>query len=272
LSDVEPGARAFDPSLLPEALAELVAGATLRPISIGQSGSVVAFVDHPDQNLVVKLVERDGPAPALVPEAERVSWLAERFPAPRLVAHGRDESAEWLVTTALDGSDATTTPIAADPGRLASLLGEHLRRLHELDPGDCPFDASTASLVAHARSRVEAGQVDPAEFEPIHHGLTPEELLAHVESVAPEEPDDPVVTHGDYCLPNVVLRPDGSLAGLVDLGLLGVGDRYRDLGIGARSIAHNIGGGAVGAFIDGYGLDRPDLARLDAFVTIDDLF
>lgn len=264
----------FELSTLPRELAALLAGATVRPITVGMSGSVVARVERVDDvDLVVKLVERGGAAPALAPEADRIAWIAARFPAPVLVTHGSDDGAEWLVTAALDGVDATATPLAADPGRLATLLGQHLRRLHDtLDPVECPFDASTASLVAHARRQVEAGLVDPADFQPIHHGLTPEDLLAHVEASAPAEPDDPVVTHGDYCLPNVVLGRDGELVGLVDLGLLGVGDRYRDLGIGARSVAHNLGGTAVGAFIDGYGLDRPDLARLDAFVTIDELF
>lgn len=267
-------ARAFDPSRLPDALAALLDGATLVPISIGMSGSVVArAVRTDDVDLFLKLVEPASGSPSLAPEAERLAWLDGRFPSARLIEHGSDDQAEWLVTTALDGCDATATPLAADPGTLATLLGQHLRRLHdEIDAAECPFDASTTSLVAHARRQVEAGRIDAADFQPIHYGMSPEELLAHVEATVPDEPDDPVVTHGDFCLPNVVLDDDGRLSGVVDVGLVGVGDRYRDLGIGARSIAHNLGGTAVGAFVDGYGLDRPDLGRLDAFVTIDELF
>jgi aminoglycoside phosphotransferase len=270
---VDPESKALDPRDLPAELADLVAGAALVPIVVGRSGSIVARVARPSGDLILKLVERSGGAPALEPEAERLRWLLGRFPAPEVVLHGGDESAEWLVTTALDGADATSTPLATDPGRLATLLGEHLRRLHdEVDPSQCPFDASTASLVAHARRQVAEGRIDPGDFQPIHHGLTAEEMLGHVEAAAPDEPTDPVVTHGDYCLPNVILLHDGTLSGLVDVALLGVGDRYRDIGIGARSIAQNLGGAAVGAFVDGYGLDRPDLARLDAFVMIDELF
>jgi aminoglycoside phosphotransferase len=271
---VDPASSALELSALPSELAALVADATLVPVSVGMSGSVVARMSRTEgDDLVLKLVERGSTAPSLAPEVERLRWLATRFPAPELVAHGSDDAAEWLVTTALTGSDATVCPLGADPGRVATLLGQHLRRLHdELDPAMCPFDASTASLVAHARQQVAAGHVDAADFQPIHQGLSPEELLGLVEVTVPAEPTDPVVTHGDYCLPNVVLHEDGTLAGLVDVGLLGVGDRYRDLGIGARSVAQNLGGTAVGAFIDGYGLDRPDLARLDAFVMIDELF
>jgi aminoglycoside phosphotransferase len=270
---VDAESKVLDPRDLPAELADLVAGASLVPVGVGRSGSVVARVVRPSSDLILKLVARGGPAPALEPEAERLRWLVGRFPTPEVVLHGADEAAEWLVTTALDGADATATPLATDPGRLAALLGQHLRRLHdEVDPTGCPFDASTASLVAHARRQVVEGRIDPADFQPIHHGITAEEMLGHVEAAAPDEPTDPVVTHGDYCLPNVVLLHDGSLSGVIDVGLLGVGDRYRDIGIGARSIAQNLGGAAVGAFVDGYGLDRPDLARLDAFVMIDELF
>lgn len=270
---MDPASPTLDHADLPAALADLVAEATLEPIRVGKSGSVVARIVRPDGDvLVLKLVECAGAAPALDPEADRLRWLAERFPAPTVVAHGRDDLAEWLVTTSLAGHDATATPLGADPGRLATLLGEHLRGLHELDITTCPFQSSTGSLVQHARRQVDAGRVDPTDFQPIHRGLSPEELLELVAASVPDEPTDPVVTHGDYCLPNVVLHEDGTLSGLVDVGLLGVGDRYRDLGIGARSVARNLGGTAVGAFIDSYGLERPDLARLDAFVMIDELF
>jgi len=270
---VDAESKVLDPRDLPGELADLVAGATLVPVVVGRSGSVVARVVRPSGDLILKLVERGAAAPTLAPEAERLQWLHSRFPAPEVVLHGGDERAEWLVVTALEGADASATQLATDPGRLATVLGQHLRRLHdEVDPAQCPFDASTASLVAHARRQVAEGRIDPADFQPIHHGLTAEEMLGHVEAVAPDEPTDPVVTHGDYCLPNVILLDDGSLSGVVDVGLLGVGDRYRDIGIGARSIAQNLGGAAVGAFVDGYGLDRPDLARLDAFVMIDELF
>ena len=263
-----------DVDALPDELAERVAGADLEPISIGRSASVVARVRRDGHHdLVLKLAERGAEIGGIAAEAARTRWLSTRFPAPRIVADGGDDRVEWLLAEALPGRDATASPLAGDPARLAHQLGRILRRLHDdVDPADCPFDGRTATLLAHARAQVAAGRVDPADFQPIHRGLGPDELLAVVEQVAPDDPADPVVTHGDYCLPNVVLTDEGELAGLVDLGLLGVGDRYRDIGIGARSIAANLGGPAVGPFVDGYGIDRPDLARIDAFVMLDELF
>lgn len=270
-----------DLDTLPPALASHLRGAQLTPVTVGRSGSVVARVERDGRSdLFVKLVdETDGSCSlenegscSLENEIERLAWLQGRWPVPELVDHGRADGACWMVTTALAGVDATRSPLGADPELLARLLGRSLRHLHDTGPVDgCPFDGRSSALVEHARRRVEDGLVDPADFEPIHQGLTPEELLGHVAERRPEDPPDLVLTHGDYCLPNVIFA-GGQLSGVVDCGLVGVGDRYRDLGIGARSIAHNLGPGAVGPFFDAYGIDRPDLARVDAYVMIDDLF
>ena len=70
---------------------------------------------------------------------------------------------------------------------------------------------------------------------------------------APEELDL-VVGHGDLCAPNVLLTNEGSLAGYVDLGKLGVADRAADLGCGVWSLEFNHLGFVVNEFLAAYGL------------------
>jgi aminoglycoside phosphotransferase len=97
------------------------------------------------------------------------------------------------------------------------------------------------------------------------------ELLA----AAPIE-EDLVLTHGDFCLPNVIIRPHAAgaprVAGLVDCGRAGVADRYQDIALGLRSIAYNFGGGAVPAFLEAYGLRRVDQAEVDFIWLLDEFF
>jgi aminoglycoside phosphotransferase len=50
--------------------------------------------------------------------------------------------------------------------------------------------------------------------------------------------EDLVVTHGDACWPNFILRPDGDVA-IVDLGRFGVADRHQDLALFLRSGRRN---------------------------------
>ena len=65
--------------------------------------------------------------------------------------------------------------------------------------------------------------------------------------------------HGDYCLPNALLDGD-DVVGFVDLGGLGVADRWWDLAVATWSLRWNLGPGLEDTFLDAYGTVR-DNAR-----------
>src|ERR1700728_4085606 len=73
-------------------------------------------------------------------------------------------------------------------------------------------------------------------------------------------PDKLVVCHGDACAPNTLLTGDGRWSGHVDLGLLGVADRWADLAVATWSAEWNYGPGWDGLLLDSYGI-RPDPER-----------
>jgi kanamycin kinase len=54
-------------------------------------------------------------------------------------------------------------------------------------------------------------------------------------------------------VPNVLLE-DGEVTGFVDIGGLGLADRWRDLAVGTWSVTHNLGPGFEAAFLEGYGV------------------
>lgn len=61
-----------------------------------------------------------------------------------------------------------------------------------------------------------------------------------------------VLIHGDYCLPNVLVR-DGRLSGLVDVGGAGFGSPDVDLAAGVWALKYNFGPGFAREFLDAYG-------------------
>ncbi len=69
-----------------------------------------------------------------------------------------------------------------------------------------------------------------------------------------------VVCHGDTCAPNTLIGDDGRCAGHVDLGALGVADRWADLAIATWSTRWNYGDGWEPALLAAYGID-PDPER-----------
>jgi aminoglycoside phosphotransferase len=61
-----------------------------------------------------------------------------------------------------------------------------------------------------------------------------------------------VLIHGDYCLPNVLVR-DGELSALVDVGRSGLGNPEDDLAAGVWTLQYNYGKGFARAFLEAYG-------------------
>jgi aminoglycoside phosphotransferase len=61
-----------------------------------------------------------------------------------------------------------------------------------------------------------------------------------------------VLIHGDYCLPNVLVR-DGKLSGLVDVGRSGLGNPEDDLAAGVWTLQYNYGKGLARGFLEAYG-------------------
>jgi kanamycin kinase len=172
------------------------------------------------------------PGRELSGEAERLRWAQRWTPVPHVLEHGSDREGAWLLTTAVPGRPAVDPRWVADPAVATTAIGRGLRMLHDALPvAECPF-VPDADVPAEVRARI---------------GEPP--------------PPDRVVCHGDACVPNTLLHDDGTFAGHVDLGLLGVGDRWADLAEAAWSIGFNYGPGHEHLLYEGYGID-PDPRRI----------
>ncbi|PQM49656.1 Aminoglycoside 3'-phosphotransferase [Mycobacterium talmoniae] len=70
-----------------------------------------------------------------------------------------------------------------------------------------------------------------------------------------------MVCHGDACAPNTLLDEDGRCCGHVDLGELGVADRWADLAVATLSLGWNYPGQWQDDFFTAYGVE-PDPVRI----------
>ena len=192
-----------------------------------------------------------------VDERDRLLWLGKHFEVPEIKVYADG----WLVL-----ADVGAPSLAAvDPVLAGTVMGTVLRALHSLPVASCPYDARIPVVLENARRNVEAGLVDADDFDDDNRGVTPAALLERLVATAPET-EDLVVTHGDFCPPNVLLRPDGSTV-LIDVSRLGVSDRHRDLALAHRELDEE----AVAAFDRAYGLTpRPEL--LDWYRLLDEFF
>jgi kanamycin kinase len=130
----------------------------------------------------------------------------------------------------------------ASPDTAVRAIGAGLRALHERLPvGSCPFDWSATRRLATLPPAARSGLGEPPPVDRL------------------------VVCHGDPCAPNTLIGDDGRCCGHVDLGTLGVADRWADLAVATLSIGWNYPDRSLEAeFFAAYGV-RPDPGRIDYY-------
>lgn len=233
--------------VVPEAVRELVTGRDCEAVWRNEVGGLTFRIDGGRE-----FVKWD-PA-GLQAERRRLEWAVEFTTVPRVLDFGDD----WLRTAAVPGCSAVDDRWLADPATAVAAIGEGLRALHETLPAArCPFDWTTRGRVDEAHERARRGLLDPARLQREHRGLDVNAALRLIDD-APEP--EPVVCHGDACAPNTLLGADGRCSGHVDLGALGVGDRWADLAVATWSTVWNYGPGWERRLLDAYGVP-PDPER-----------
>jgi kanamycin kinase len=195
----------------------------------------------------------------LAAEAARMTWAAAYTPVPRVLGLDADGEGSWMVTAALPGHNAVSQRWLADPSAAVTAIGEGLRAMHDAMPvTDCPFSWMTQHRIAAAQRAAAAGRLDTSDWAPEHLELGIEGALAQVQNIPTA--DHLVVCHGDACAPNTLIADNGRWSGHVDLGDLGVADRWADLAVATWSTGWNYGPGWEELLLDAYGIE-PDAER-----------
>lgn len=216
------------------------------PVDAGM-GDAAVFMVGVDRFL--KLAEDRTSAAALREEIKRTQWLADHgVRVPVTVGYHHDgENAAWL-TMAMPGTSAADSTLP--PFELVRLFGRALHALHALPVDACPFDETIQARLAMARRDIDAGMVDPEQFDDRNAGVSPEEIFRRLMQSPPVE--DLVVVHGDATLSNMIVGPDGTI-GFVDCGRAGRADRYLDLAVTASYIDEILGEEWIAPFAKAYG-------------------
>jgi kanamycin kinase len=244
----------------PAAVRALAGGEAVRPVWVNELGGITFEIGTAGRRRFVKWAPA-GSGLDLAAEAARLAWAVAFTPVPHLLGQGADGAGSWLVTSALAGEMAVTARWKADPRTAVAAIGAGLRAMHEALPvHGCPFSWSAAGRIADARRRPARGLLDPARWHPSHQALS---VAAALDRLADAPPADKlVVCHGDSCAPNTLLTGDGRCSGHVDLGELGVADRWADLAVATWSTTWNYGPGWEIPLLDAYGIaPDPDRTR-----------
>ncbi|GAA4619254.1 aminoglycoside 3'-phosphotransferase [Actinoallomurus liliacearum] len=253
---------------VPACVAALAAGRPVRAVWENELGGLTFEVGADPDRCFVKWAPPDSGLD-LTEETVRLSWAVAFTPVPRVLDQGADGDGSWLVTAALPGQSAVADRWKAEPRTAVTAVGEGLRALHEALPvAECPFSWAAEDRLADARRRAAQGRVDATRWDPAHRPLGVDRALAVLAETPPH--DRLVVCHGDSCAPNTLIGEDGRWSAHVDLGRLGVADRWADLAIATWSTEWNYGPGWEGLLLDAYGV-RPDPDRMRYYRLLWDL-
>ncbi|WP_317203361.1 APH(3')-I family aminoglycoside O-phosphotransferase [Janthinobacterium sp.] len=239
---------------------------------VGESGASVYRLHskHRAPDLFLKHGE-DAIADNITDEMTRLRWLARHIPVPAVAQFVRTSDQAWLLMTAMKGKTAYQV-LESRPElgpALVDALAAFLRRLHAIPVSECPFNSDHAFRLCLARRRIDAGLIEVNDFDDERAAWTAEQVWEAMQGYLPVTPDR-VVTHGDFSLDNLLIH-EGEVVGCIDVGRLGIADRYQDLAILWNCLGE-FGESLQERLFLQYGLPIPDQRKLQFHLLLDELF
>ncbi len=255
---------------LPEPLGKMITNYAWNQITIGKSQAKVFCLkkgNYPTYYLKVahKLPRRD-----LLEEKNVLGWLRNKLPVPEVIHFAEDDNHDYLLLSEIPGANAAGLTDGVNKAGLVKLIAQGLRTIHEIPIDGCPFDRSLNVEIKIAQYNVNNSLLDDGDFDDARLGLSAKTLYEELIRNKPKM-EDMVFTHGDYCLPNIMIL-ENSVSGFIDLHRAGISDRYKDIALAIRSINSNLGAGLESDFFKEYGLPQPDWEKIEYYKLLDEFF
>ena len=260
----------WDLEALPDELRIKIGKSTWKQVTIGESGAYTYLLsDEQVQNRYLKIMPRELKK-SMEREVELLKWLEGKLPVPKVLLFISDTEYEYLLMTEVKGTHSCDPSFGSDLPKLVRLLAKGLRMIHSIDIKNCSFDERLSIKLKEAEYRVINGLVNEDDFDDIRHGRKAVDLFQELFVSKPAN-EDLVFTHGDYCLPNIIIY-NGDISGFIDWGRGGIADRYQDLALAARSLAYNFDAKWIPLLFKEYGIDNIDYSKIEYYKLLDEFF
>ena len=211
-----------------------------------------------------------------------MKWAKDFVTVPEVLCFCQTEESDYLLMSKIPGKMSCDTFYLENSDLLLELLASTLKKLWSIDIKNCPRKISLEKKLELASFNVENNLVDVENTDPTTFGKggfeNPESLLKWLKENQPKN-FEPVLSHGDFCLPNVFFQ-NNEFSGLIDLGETGVADKYQDIALCCRSLKHNFGGVYGGKVYKDFNPDllfekleiTPDWEKIRYYTLLDELF
>ena len=254
---------------LPKELEKIAEDFTWKNCTMGYSGTKVFKLTKNQNILYLKIGSRNSVF-NLKKEKIILEWISDKLPVPEVLYFKKENSKEFLLLSEIKGKAIHIIKSNRERRNAISILAEGLKKIHTINPSYCPTNNNPDRLLELTRTRLRKGHVDSSKFDKRWSDKNPEQLFEGLLKLKPKE-YDLVFSHGDYCLPNVLIN-NNQLSGIIDWPYGGVNDRYFDLAAVTWSISFNYGEEWVKYFFQDYGIDKIDWDRIFFFQMLNEFF
>ena len=233
--------------ILPKEIKDKIEGLSYSLDYIGMSNSKVVIFD--DYILKISSLSFD-----IENEIRVYNALKGKLPIPKIIVSIKDNNYIYLLKEKLKGKMLSDEYYLNRPELLFKLASDAIRLLWSIDIKNLDLMNTYQTVLDFGKKCNSLGYLDFKESDSlITKGFNSfGEVISYIEENKPI--DDNVLCHGDLCLPNIICDGD-KIVGFIDLGLMGISNRYHDLAILYRSIKYNFNG-TYGKSYDGFKEDR----------------
>ena len=259
---------------LPQELKSILEGQTYSIDDIGMSASQVLIFE--DKVLKIRPETEETKS-----ECTMLAWLDGKVPVPKILFHACENGTDYLLMSKVNGKMSCDKAYMEHPRELVSMLAKALKLLWKVDVTDCPETWDLKRKLPITKQNVDRNLVDMENVEPEtfeEQGFkNPQELYEWLIENQPKE--DRMLVHGDFCLPNIFFADD-EITGFIDIGRMGIGDKWQDIALCYRSLKHNFGGKYTSKIYEDFNPDilfeelgiEPDWDKIKYYILLDELW
>ena len=219
---------------VPRELKRLIESMRYEENSIGYSNARVFHLFDDDKNYYLKIRNSgDG----LRREYEVINWLKNMLSVPEVLFYADTGENEYMLSKKIRGEMACSAMYLSKPEETVKMLAFGISAIRTVKARDCPFDIRLNNLLDKIKTKIDTDG-SQCENHAKDDGFASDlELYEYLLRNKPAEPDI-AFSHGDYCLPNIMLDAN-AVSGYLDFEYAGVADIYQDISSCIWSMEYN---------------------------------
>ena len=177
-------------------------------------------------------------------EVKIMKWLKNCSYFPKIIKYENTNDFSYLLMTKIKGKMSCDEKYMSNGNILIKALVDGLKFLWSFDISNCPFVHNLNNKIKQIEQKINKGLINledvNLDFFLENKFQKPKDLLDWLIINQPKV-EELVLSHGDYCLPNIFIN-ENIFSGFVDIGQLGIADKWLDIAICYRSLKSNVEG------------------------------